>query len=236
MSVKMELNLPRDFFESANSENQNESVSERIAKAFLKDILNIDGIKRGDANINEPDYVSNGEGYEVTFATSESLIPQLKGKKDLNKQQRNIEQELTDSILNAVNRKNEKSYSCATSLVIITIDMLPTWYYPFFANIKDRFEEFIWRRYAAFNRNKFFSELNSTYIQSGKFKNIYIIQPMHDGNLAFYNLRDFGENKENFITCVRPSVPELFPTYRVVESVREVGKPITYEITVVNYV
>lgn len=48
MAVKMELNIPPHFFDSAKAENHFESVSERIARAFLVDILKLWGIKRGD--------------------------------------------------------------------------------------------------------------------------------------------------------------------------------------------
>ena len=71
MSIELELSIPPHFFDSAREENNYESVSEKIAKVFLKEVCGVDDIHRGDDKKSEPDYVSNNSGYEVTFATAE---------------------------------------------------------------------------------------------------------------------------------------------------------------------
>ena len=81
MSLELELSIPPHFFDSAKEENDFESVSERIAKQFLKEICGVNNLRRGDDKVSEPDYVSNNSGYEVTFAIKQSLIPQLKAYK-----------------------------------------------------------------------------------------------------------------------------------------------------------
>lgn len=55
----VELHIPSNLFDSAKAENSFESVSERISKAFIKDILNELNVRRGDDKINEPDYMVN---------------------------------------------------------------------------------------------------------------------------------------------------------------------------------
>ena len=87
-----ELRIPPHFFDSANAENHFESVSERIAKAFLSGIMNIFPLIRGDDKQGEPDYICGKDGYEVTFAISSSLIPQIKGVKALDGKKNNIVQ------------------------------------------------------------------------------------------------------------------------------------------------
>ena len=91
MSIELELSIPPHFFDSAREENNYESVSEKIAKVFLKEVCGVDDIHRGDDKKSEPDYVSNNSGYEVTFAIKQSLIPQLKGVQPLNHSNRNTE-------------------------------------------------------------------------------------------------------------------------------------------------
>lgn len=111
MVVDVELNIPPKFFESAKLDNEFESVSERIAKQFITSILKIPSVKRGNAELKEPDYVSEGLGFEVTFAVNEALIPQLKGVKPIDPSMWNMEEELIDSVLDAVERKAKKTYS-----------------------------------------------------------------------------------------------------------------------------
>ena len=93
-----ELRIPPHFFDSAKEENHFESVSERIAKSFLIDILNINDIKRGNPELQEPDYIFGEQGYEVTFAIKQSLIPQLKGVRELNGTPNNIEESKMDKV------------------------------------------------------------------------------------------------------------------------------------------
>lgn len=110
MSIELELSIPPHFFDSAREENNYESVSEKIAKVFLKEVCGVDDIHRGDDKKSEPDYVSNNSGYEVTFAIKQSLIPQLKGVQPLNHSNRNTEMETISDIQTALERKKEKTY------------------------------------------------------------------------------------------------------------------------------
>lgn len=109
MSIELELSIPPHFFDSAREENNYESVSEKIAKVFLKEVCGVDDIHRGDDKKSEPDYVSNNSGYEVTFAIKQSLIPQLKGVQPLNHSNRNTEMETISDIQTALERKKRKN-------------------------------------------------------------------------------------------------------------------------------
>ena len=75
--------------------------------------------------------MANSYGYEVTFAIRNSLIPQLKGVRPLDTSDRNIEKEIEKDIIDAVERKARKKYCCPTSLVVISLETLITWYFEF---------------------------------------------------------------------------------------------------------
>lgn len=228
-----ELHIPPHFFDSAKAENHFESVSERIAKAFLSEIMNISPLLRGDDKKEEPDYVSDENGYEVTFAISSSLIPQLKGVKSLDGQKDNIEESLMRDITDAVTRKAAKTYSCVPALVIIAIRTLPTWYHSLYFHESDPFAQMAWRVKAA-KRDKLFHDLYEQYISTNKLKNIYIIQPTFDGTFAFYDIDRFAKSKENFLTHVKVSNPKAFPTYQVVDAGKRTDVT-SFEIKIVNY-
>lgn len=229
----LELSLPPHFFESAKKENSFESVSERIVKAFLEDILNIKNLRRGDPEIGEPDYMADELGFEVTFSIDQFLIPQLKGVRELDGAKRDIEQSLIADITDAVLRKAQKNYSCVPNLVVLTLRTLPTWYYPLGFSTTDTFERRIWE-YAAKRRNKFFSDLYQNYILTNKFENIYIIQPTFNRTFAFFNIKDFGNNGDAFLTHVCPIQPQAFPIYRVLDAgnLMDIN---SFKVKIVNY-
>ena len=229
-----ELHIPPHFFDSAKAENHFESVSERIAKVFLADIVNIPNLLRGDDKLGQPDYISEGRGYEVTFAVNPTLIPQLKGVKELDGTKRNIEQDLIFDITEAVSRKAEKTYSCTTNLVIIAISTLVTWYSSLYFKESDPMAQMAWRVYAA-RRNKLFQDLYEQYVLARKFENIYIIQPTYDGTFALHDIRGFGEKSENYLTHVQASNPRAFPTYQLIDAGR-MNDVTSYQIRIVNYI
>lgn len=228
-----ELHIPPHFFDSANAENHFESVSERIAKAFLLDVMNISPLIRGDDKQGEPDYICDEDGYEVTFAISSSLIPQIKGVKALDGKKNNIEESLICAITDAAERKASKTYSCVPALVIIAIDTLPTWYHSLYFHEPDLFAQMAWRVGAA-KRDKLFYDLYEQYIRTNKLKNIYIIQPTFDGTFAFYNIDEFAQKSKNFLTHVKVSKPKAFPTYQLVDA-GELEDVSSFEIKIVNY-
>ena len=228
-----ELHIPPHFFDSANAENHFESVSERIAKAFLSDIMSISPLVRGDDKQGEPDYICGENGYEVTFAISSSLIPQIKGVTGLDGKKNNIEKSLISAITDAVERKASKTYSCVPALVIIAIDTLPTWYHSLYFHESDLFAQMAWRVGAA-KRDKLFHDLYEQYIRTNKLKNIYIIQPTFDGTFAFYNIDEFAQNNKNFLIHVKASNPKAFPTYQLVDA-GKLGDISSFEIKIVNY-
>lgn len=229
----LELRIPPHFFDSAKPENNFESVSERIARAFLSGILNIADLRQGDPEEGEPDYVANEKGYEVTFSISQSLIPQLRGVRTLDGKKRNIEQSLISDIKEAVLRKAQKNYSCVPNLVILTISTLPTWYYSLYFDTSNPCDRLA-MKFGSARRDHLFRELYQNYILTNKFENIYIIQPTFDGTFAFFNIKDFGNNGDAFLTHVRSTKPKAFPTYRVVDAGNLLDVN-SFEIKIVNY-
>ena len=228
-----ELRIPPYFFDSAKAENHFESVSERISKAFLSGIMNISPLLRGDDKQSEPDYICGEDGYEVTFAISSSLIPQIKGVKALDGKKNNIEESLICAITDAADRKAAKTYSCVPELVIIAIDTLPTWYHSLYFHEDDLFAQMAWRVGAA-KRDKLFHDLYDKYICTDKLKNIYIIQPTFDGTFAFYDINNFIKKDKNFLTHVKVDNPKAFPTYQLVDA-GDLDDVTSFEIKIVNY-
>ena len=228
-----ELHIPPHFFDSANAENHFESVSERIAKAFLSGIMNISPLLRGDDKKGEPDYICGEDGYEVTFAISSSLIPQIKGVKALDGKKNNIEESLIDAITDAADRKAAKTYSCVPALVIIAIDTLPTWYHSLYFHESDPFARMAWRVGVA-KRDKLFHDLYEQYIRPNKLKNVYIIQPTFDGTFAFYDIDLFAQKNDSFLTHVKASNPKAFPNYQLVDA-GKLADVSSFEIKIVNY-
>lgn len=228
-----ELRIPPHFFDSAKAENHFESVSERIAKAFLSGIMNISPLLRGDDKQGEPDYVSGPNGYEVTFAINSSLIPRLRGVKSLDGKKDNIEDSLIRDITDAVERKAAKNYSCVPALVIIAIRTLPTWYHSLYFHESSPLAQKIWMAGAA-KRDKLFHNLYEKYISTNKLKNIYIIQPTFDGTFAFYDIDGFARKNEDFLTHVKVSNPKAFPTYQIVDAGKQSDVTL-FEIRIVNY-
>lgn len=234
MIIEMELNIPPKFFESAKEENDFESVSERIAKQFITSILNVPKVQRGNAELREPDYISGKNGYEITFAIKESHIPQLKGVKPVDSSSWNIEQELIENITVAVKRKAVKDYSCPTSLVIISLENLYIWYHFVYNKETDWFGQLAWRVYNK-KRNDFFNKLFENYIATATFDNIFLIQPTHNKEFVLFDIRKHAEGSEEFITRVGVSHPEFFPTYSVVNVIRETDQePIKFRTTIIN--
>ncbi len=233
MHVKMELNIPPHFFDSANDENNFESVSERIAKAFLIEILKEEEIKKGNPEIHEPDYVSDFKGYEVTFAIKASLVPQLKGIKTLDSSSYNIEDSLINDITAAIKRKADKNYSCTPSLVVITLSPLLSWYYPLFIK-PDPLSEIAWGTMVK-RRDEFFDKLYSTYISNHRFENIFLIQPTHDEHFVLFDIKNFGSFSDaDFIKKVGVKRKKAFPVCKVI-NVEHGNFPIIYETTIVIY-
>lgn len=236
MKFIAELNIPPHFFDSASAENAFESVSERIAKLFLKDILNVDNIRRGNDKIKEPDYIGEEcgkeSGFEVTFAVNKSLIPQLKGKKSLDREQHNIEDMLIADISGALDRKSKKEYACKTNLVVLTVSSLIGWYYFLFDDI-NTFPGKLANRMLTKRRDVFFEEIYTNYIETGDFKNVYIVHPTLDSRFILFDIRSFAERME-FATCIETEAPERFPTYKVI-NVEKTDGPICSEITIINY-
>lgn len=232
--MKLEMNIPLDFFGSANVNNDFESVSEKIAKKFLTDILCIKDVKRGDDKKNEPDYIASNKGYEVTLAVEQSLIPQLKGIKPLENKKRCVETELINNIIDAIERKKTKKYSCKTSLIIISLDFFPLWYIFQNRQCEDLFDTFP-ERVVLKSRNDLFDNIYENCIKSDIFENVYIIQPALNQELALYNIYDFKKHPERFITIVTPNKPHLFPTFKTIDP-GKVSEVKNFEITSINHI
>ena len=132
MKFNLELHMPDMFFESAKARNDFESLSEKISKAVLEDILKVSNVRRGDDKIHELDYVAGTIGYEVTLGICSTLIPMLRGRKDLDGSPHDLERELIDAIKEALKEKGKKHYCVKTNLIIFVLTPLLEWYCLFY--------------------------------------------------------------------------------------------------------
>ena len=220
MSIELELSIPPHFFYLAIDENNYESVSERIAKQFLKEICGVNNLRRGDDKASEPDYVSNNSGYEVTFAIKQSLIPQLKGVQPLNHSNRNTEMETISDIQTALERKKEKTYCLPTTLVIITVETIIPWYCNFYFDMDDYIMQMMWSKRIQ-TRDKFFNKIYTDYICSGIFHNIIIINPTIKQEFAVFNIKGFHQQSNQGITRVATTKPLAYPTYTITNVIED---------------
>lgn len=227
--MKLELNIPLNFFVSSREENHFESVSERTAKIFLSQILNIKNLRRGNEKDKEPDYISSKEGYEVTFSINEALIPQLRGRKPLLYNPQNIEKELISNIKNAIAKKESKNYSISTNLVVLALNTLPTWYFSLFDSNKHPYVKALNLR-----RNYFFNDLFCEYIEKGKFNNLYIIMPTCFETFALFDIKGIIKGNIDDFIHIKPNNPQHFATYKVID-VNQKGV-FNLEISVINWI
>lgn len=226
MNIKLELSIPLHFFDSARAENDFESVSEKIAKVVISSILKCDNLSRGNPNNKEPDYISGDEGFEVTLAISDSLVPYFKGINRSDGRPHNLESDLVEDISKIVKQKAEKIYDRKPYLIILALNPYPAWYYPLFTNGTTKFEFgelFVWAR------NNLFQSLYDNNIKNEKnFKNIYILQPMLNQQFVLYDIAAFGDElQQDFMIQlgIQPGREIAFPNFRCV-SVDDADNPI----------
>ena len=230
MVVKIDMNIPPRFFDSAHRSNDFESVSEKVAKAFISQILGEKNVVKGNPDLHEPDYLAGTKSYEVTFAIESTLVPQLKGIRDLDNSLNNIETSLISDILAAAEKK---VYSCVPSLFIITMSPLLTWFYPYYINT-NFFTEMAWSSFAK-KRDALFDDLYSTYINRGVFENILITQPTYDEHFILFDVNAFGSHSEvDFMKKIGVNNPKAFPTCKTTYF-NPGDFPVVQETTVITY-
>lgn len=232
MSFELELSIPPHFFDSTRKKNNSESVSERIAKLFLTEICKVQNLRRGDANVFEPDYVSGKNGYEVTFAIKDSIIQQFKGIRPLDKSFRNSESEVIADIKESLENKKDKTYSVPTSLVIITVDTIIPWYAPFYMDLSDRFMQSYWKQRNQ-RRNAFFNSIYKEYILSKKMENIFIINPTIKQEFALFDISAFYNGEKEAIIQVATDNPIAFPSYKITNVIKD-DNPLFSKTTIIN--
>lgn len=240
MEITYELYIPPKFFDSAGKENDTESISERIAKAILVNLFGISDaeVTRGNPLKNEPDYLINGKGYEVTFGISQDVIKKIKGLQAINSDEEPVEQALINAINSSLERKTGKSgtkrYTVDTVPVIFCIQPFPLWYRNIpkieptsFEAIEDANFSDYWNNRQT-SRNAFFKKLYDKYVATGIFSDIFILQLTHDENYLLYSIRDFNLHREKGYMKLFGTKNKLaFPSCKVVSTqIGNVGDPI----------
>ena len=223
--MEIEFFIPPDFFESANTRNNPESVSEKVARAVLETILRCPNVRKGNPNQGEPDYISGDKGYEVTLAIPPSVVRQIKGKSSSNEHcvTDSMEEEMINDIKDAAKRKAGKAYDRQVALFILAINPTMHWYYkpqlPLFPKHID------WENCGK-KRNETFIFLYKQYIDTSEhdspFENIYILQPTLRQTFVLYDINDFIRGKD-FIKeiGINPGREMAFPTFKYIPPTNE---------------
>ena len=196
--------LTEDTFASANQQNNYEALSEKLAKAFLANLLKVpdNQITRGEPNKNEPDYICQGKGYEITFCMNPETILKMKGQKPITSKTLNTEQEMITYISAATKRKSKKHYSVSTTLFLVNLFPYMQWELNFPVaeeiTLKNYFETV---SSSILNgglktRNQFFTALYNNYIENKIFDDILIACLTNDRRYIIYSINDFSNDKK----------------------------------------
>lgn len=228
MKFLYEIYIPSCLFDSADSTNGFEELSEQIAKSLLVHKLKISNeklIKRGNEKNKEPDYIINDIGYEVTFALSNMLIKQFKGIMPLTAVNEFNEDSMIQQIKHSLQKKAIKKYSIQTIPVIFSL--LPNVFWD--TDIEestvtclDDIEDFVlaglWKS-QQIKRDDLFIQLYDTYIKKNIFTDIYIVNFTRDNRYVLYSILDFYQKKK-YRTLFGITNNQLLPYCRLLEKDR----------------
>ena len=197
VSVDIEVHLPPALFSSRiEGEKTIDSPSEQIAKNVIALLENTDpeAIRLGLTSNKEPDYMLGDSGFEVTWSEPNSLIRQFQGAVPLSKT--SLRMEMFDDYLSArlqakATARHDGKYCGAEQVSLCCISITPyiRWYFTepsYFSicSLGDWRDEVIVRA-----RNKVWRKIYDTYIETGIFENIYVIQPTHDSHYVCYDMK-----------------------------------------------
>ncbi len=196
--------LTEDTFASANQQNNYEALSEKLAKAFLANLLKIpdNQITRGEPNRNEPDYICHSKGYEITFCMNPETILKMKGQKPITGKTLNTEQEMIKYISAAVKRKSKKHYSVSTTLFLVNLFPYMQWELSFPVAEEITLENYFETVSSSIlneglkTRNQFFTTLYNNYIENKIFDDILIACLTNDRRYIIYSINDFSNDKK----------------------------------------
>ena len=196
--------LTEDTFASANQQNNYEALSEKLAKAFLANLLKIpdNQITRGEPNRNEPDYICHSKGYEITFCMNPETILKMKGQKPITGKTLNTEQEMIQDISAAVKRKSKKHYSVSTTLFLVNLFPYMQWELSFPVAEEITLENYFETVSSSIlneglkTRNQFFTTLYNNYIENKIFDDILIACLTNDRRYIIYSINDFSNDKK----------------------------------------
>jgi len=162
--IKYRLFLPPDFLKK--------EVNERVVFEMLKAAKGFRGARRGIPP--EPDFVVDGQGIEVTFASGRDhkkdfIRDFCDGLFDPSADQ----SESIAYINNALERKAGKFYSTPkTSLAILCMLEIFDWVYP-----------------ESRERDQLFAHIQDEYIRPGIFENVYLLVPSLRQEWFAYDIR-----------------------------------------------
>lgn len=231
--VEIERYIPPRFFVSANSENNEISRSEQLAKAVLRTIFGYreDQIQKGNPNNNKPDWiVGNFLGYEVTFASnraSNSIYATKMGEFNIHDLEHEIFTQIDASIVEKSKKVQSGNYSGVKETILFVICMEPIilWYgYLYGFDYPSELRR----------RDAFFENIYNDYINSKVFTNVFLLQLTEFKTYVLYDLRNFIKKPKDCITEIGISRLNMLPHCKVL-NVTDNGNSILQGYPLIEY-
>lgn len=221
-AIRVGMYIPDEFFESARGDSKAESSTEKLARAYIVNLLKIDDkeLPRGNPIKHEPDFVYGNEGFEVTIGMKNDFICQLKSEKPLCVDDAEVNQRLADGIRVNIKKKvdkQEKAYYCVpTSLVVICALPCISWEFENLLKPKTIVCDNIVNTINVdvdsifqFSCDNLFNELGKRYINSKLFKNINLILPSltYRDSMIVYDIQKYldGDRYRKGLRTINPS-------------------------------
>lgn len=187
MNIKSCLYFPRDFFGNRTKKDKNVTPCEALMEKIISFHLASE-VERGDANKKEPDFKIGEEWVEIRYSEQKAQYHMIK---DGSYQSNRTPQLFMDEVRHAIEDKAKKVYSVKN--VSVGILSLTDAYLFSFGESDNRFLDCILKQ-----RDDFFESLIADYIDSGVFKNIYIVTIGYNRKFIVFDLMKF-KNYELFI-------------------------------------
>ena len=161
--IDVVFGMPKNFF--------NKEVNETFIKTIMENVLEKGEWVLGNPNNFEPDYFYNNNPFEFTIASDtkrkNNFVQRFKTGKYTSE---DAEKDLIEYILKRVEEKSKKEYS-TTGVHLCILCLIES-----FLWVSDKYGSFT-HCLSDIHRKKLFETLRKMYIETERFKNIFIIFP-----------------------------------------------------------
>ena len=161
--VKYKLYMPKNFL--------NKQVNESIVFQIMNTVYAYRSYRRGNPLDKEPDFIVDGQGLEVTFASADKTRPSfIDDFCDGVYSYEDADADYPQFIINALERKAQKHYATSkTSVAILCMLEMFNWVDDAYGSMTSYlFEQ---------PKLELLNQIRETYLQTNIFENVYLIVP-----------------------------------------------------------